>query len=79
MVEVALNIVQQTVHQRQTTGARTSSRPTKAFNLEILSVAIKVIQIVSLLHVTVGFNQKLRSRRPGPAHFTRLRPSSADE
>lgn len=60
MVEVAFNIVQQAVHQRQTTGAGHQFEADKrAVDLEILRVAIKVVQIVSLrLNVAVGFNQK---------------------
>ncbi|GDE63383.1 hypothetical protein HmCmsJML268_01364 [Escherichia coli] len=76
VVEVAFNIVQQAVHQRQTTGAGHQFEADKrAVDLEILRVAIKVVQIVSLrLNVAVGFNQK--ARRTGCRilyHFTWLR------
>ena len=49
VVEVAFNIVQQTVHQRQTAGAGHQFKADKrAVDLEILGVAIKIIQIVGL-------------------------------
>ena len=76
VVEVAFNIVQQAVHQRQTTGAGHQFEADKrAVDLEILRVAIKVVQIISLrLNIAVGFNQKARRTcRRVLHHFTRLR------
>ena len=68
--------MQQAVHQCQTTGAGHQFEADKrAVDLEILRVAIKVVQIIGLrLNIAVGFNQKARRTcRRVLHHFTRLR------
>ena len=81
MVEVAFNIVQQAVHQRQAASAGHQFQANKGtVDLEILRIVIKVIQIVCLrFNVAVGFNQKARRTRCRILYYlTRLRFQQVD-
>ena len=81
MVEVAFNVVQQAVHQRQTAGAGHQFKADKrAVDLEILGVAVEIVQIVSLrLHVAIRFNQEARRTCSRILHhFARLRLQQMD-